>query len=77
VGIRREVTPKELRAKGDELKARLDEIAGSLQKLSGKGWEYDMGLYDIMLSKNISKAAAEKEPARLGIDGEVYEWEDE
>jgi len=71
------VNSETIKAKGDELKGRLYEVAKNLQKLLDNGWEYELGLYDIMLTKNISKSAAERELARLGIDEEVYEFEEE
>ncbi|MFH1391800.1 MAG: hypothetical protein ABIH20_05800 [Candidatus Diapherotrites archaeon] len=70
------VNPETIKSKGDELKSRMYEIADSLQKLCDNGWEYDVGLYDLMLFKNTSKTEAERELAKLGIDAEVLELED-
>lgn len=71
------INSKTIKSKGDELKARLYAIADILQKLSDNGWDYELGLYDIMLTKNISKTAAEKELTKLGIKQEVFELEEE
>ena len=72
-----EVTSETIRLKGDELKARLYEVADNLQKLCDNGWKYEFGLYDIMLTKNISKAAAKRELAKLGIEEEIIEFDEE
>ncbi len=69
--------PKLLRSKGDELKQRLHEIADNLEKLSKNGWDYQLTLYTVMLSKGISKSQAKKELNKLGIHEEIQEWEDE
>ena len=69
--------PEEIRSKGDELKARLYEIAGNLEKLSENGWDYELTLYDVSLTKNMSKTAAKKELTKLGIDEEIEEFEEE
>ena len=71
------IDPELLRRKGDELKERLYEIADNLQKLSANGWDYDMRLYDIGAYKSTSKSRAVVELKKLGIDEEVFEWEDE
>lgn len=72
-----EFNPQKIREKGDELKTRLYEIADNLEKLSKNGWDYQLALYDIILDKNISKTAAKKELAKLGIKEEIQECEDE
>ena len=72
-----DINPQAIRAKGDELKERLHQIATNFEKLSKNGWEPNMTLYDIMFYKEMSKTAAEKELKKLGIDEEIYEWEDE
>ncbi len=56
-----EITPRKIKVKGDELKTRLYKIADDLKKLSDNGWVCEPTLYDIILTKNISKSAAEKE----------------
>jgi len=71
------INPKKIKAKGDELKVRLYEIADNLRKLTDAGWEYEPTLYDIILTKNISKSNAEKELKKLGIDEEVTVLDDE
>ncbi|HZX19412.1 MAG TPA: hypothetical protein VFF13_00165 [archaeon] len=71
------INPEILKSKGNELKARLHEIGNNLQKLCDNGLEYDLSLYDIMLTKNTSKIAAEKELRKLGINEEVYLPEEE
>ncbi|MCR4368559.1 MAG: hypothetical protein NUV67_01490 [archaeon] len=70
------VTPETIRKKGDELKVRLHEIAADLEKLCENGWDYEAGLYDIMLFKSISKTKAERELAGLGIDADVHMLDD-
>ena len=72
-----DVNSKTIKAKGEELKERLYEVAKNLQKLRDSGWDYELCLYDIMLTKSTSKASAKRELAELGIDEEIYEFEDE
>ncbi len=72
-----EISPETIKSKGDEIRARLYEAADNLKKLSGNGWEHELCLYDIMLAKSTSKAAAEKELAEFGIEEEVFELEEE
>ena len=71
-----EVDPKAIKAKGDELKQRLYGIADKIQKLLDNGWDCEPTLYDLSLTKNISKVRAEKELKKLGIDEEVFVLED-
>lgn len=71
------VTSKEVRLKGEELKERLYEVAEKIDKLTTAGWSFEMTLYDLQFSKEISKKQAEKELKRLGIDEEVQEWDEE
>lgn len=71
------VTPKTIKAKGDELKTRLYKIADDLKKLTDNGWDCVPTLYDITLTKNISKSAAEKELKKLGVDAEIIVLDDE
>ena len=71
------VTPKTIKAKGDELKERLYTIADDLKKLTDNGWDFEPTLYDIILTKDISKSAAEKELKKLKIDAEVIVLDDE
>ena len=66
-----EINPKIIKAKGDELKERLYGIADNLQKLLDNGWDCVPTLYDLSLTKNISKATAEKELKKLGINEEL------
>jgi len=71
------VTPKTIKAKGNELKERLYKIADDLKKLADNGWDFEPTLYDIMLTKSISKSAAEKELKKLKINAEVIVLDDE
>jgi len=71
------VTPKIIKAKGDELKERLYKISDDLKKLKDNGWEYEPTLYEIILTKNISKSAAEKELKKLKIKAEITVLDDE
>jgi hypothetical protein len=77
-----EVTAAQLRALGQSLQERLQETADIVEKLTGRGWEAQMALYDVFLSHPyISTAAqAEAQLQDLGIDPErvtIDEWEDE
>ena len=77
-----DITPRELRELGDDLKARMDETATLLEKLTGAGWEAQMGLYDVMLSHPYLRTQIEAEAKLLdmGIDPEkvcLDEWPDE
>jgi hypothetical protein len=77
-----EVTPEQLRALGKELHARLEQAAEIVEKLSGAGWEVQMGLYDVFLSHPYlnTAAAVEEKLQDLGIDPtsvNIDEWEDE
>ncbi|MBV9125354.1 MAG: hypothetical protein JO112_18520, partial [Planctomycetes bacterium] len=56
-----EVTPRELRALAQDLQARLLEAANLVEKLTGAGWEAQMGLYDILLSHPYIETAAHTE----------------
>ena len=73
----KEISPETIKSKGDELKERLHEVAEDLQKLRNNGWHYELCLYDIMLTKSTSMAAAKKELSELGINEELDEFEDE
>jgi hypothetical protein len=77
-----EVTAEQLRALGQSLQARLDEAADLVEKLTGAGWEVQMGLYDLMFSHPYIDTAAQAEERleALGIDPEkvfIDEWEEE
>ena len=77
-----EVTAEQLRGLAQSLQERLRETADIVEKLTGAGWEAQMGLYDIFLSHPyIDTAAQAEEKIRdLGIDPErvtIDEWEDE
>ena len=70
------VNPKTIKAKGDELRKRLCEVANNLEKLSDKGCDYESTLYEIILTKDISKSAAKKELKEMGISAEVHVMEE-
>ena len=77
-----EVTAQDLRTVGQSLKARLDEAADMVEKLTGAGWEVQMGLYDVFFSHPYIQTAtqAEAKLQDLGIDPDhisIDEWEDE
>lgn len=77
-----DVTPKELRELAEDLRERLTEAADIVEKLTGAGWEAQMGLYDIHLSHPYigTAAHAEERLESLGIDPEkvfIEELEDE
>jgi hypothetical protein len=77
-----EVTAQQLRDLGQSLQARLQEAADVLEKLTGAGWEAQMGLYDVFLSHPYMDTAAQVEEKleALGIDPEkvsIDEWPDE
>ena len=75
--LKEKINPEIIKSKGDELKERLYEVADNLQKLSDNGWDYELCLYDINLSKNTSKKDAENELTNLGINEEVYEQDED
>ena len=77
-----EVTAAQLRALGQSLQERLQETADIVEKLTGRGWEAQMALYDVFLSHPYIDTAAQAEAQLqdLGIDPErliIDEWEDE
>jgi hypothetical protein len=77
-----DVTAAQLRALGQDLHSRLQSAANILDKLSGAGWEAEMGLYDVFLSHPYlnTAAAVEEKLQDLGIDPEsviIDEWPDE
>ena len=61
-----EVTPEQLRALGKDLRARLEQAAEIVEKLSGAGWEAQMGLYDVMLYNPYVRTEAD---VRTRLDG--------
>ena len=71
------ITPETIISKGDELKERLHDIADVIKKLSSKKWEHELGGYELIFTKDISKKDAEKELKELGIKKDIYEIEDE
>ncbi|HLD58217.1 MAG TPA: hypothetical protein VI977_01070 [archaeon] len=71
------ISPEKIRRKGDELKLRLYAIADALEKLSAQKWEHELALYDVFLTKGISKKAAEKELKKLSIKENACILEDE
>src|ERR671937_2248609 len=77
-----EGTAQDLRALGESLQARLTEAADLVEKLTGAGWEVQMGLYDVFFSHPYIETAAQAEAKLqdLGIDPDrisIDEWEDE
>ncbi len=76
------VTPDQVRGLGRALQARLEKAADIIEKLTGAGWDAQMGLYDVMLSNAYIDTAVQAEAKLhdLGIDPEsvaVDEWPDE
>lgn len=71
------VNPKTIKAKGDELKDRLYTIADNLKRLTDNGWSYEATLYDIILTKSISKFVAQTELKKLKIKAEIMVLDDE
>ncbi len=71
------VNPKLIKEKGDELKERLYKIADDLKKLTDNGWDFEPTLYDIILTKDITKSTAEKELKKLKIKAEIMVLDDE
>jgi hypothetical protein len=82
LGEGEEVSPAQLRALGQSLQERLQETADVVEKLTGRGWEAQMTLYDVFLSHPYIATATEAEAQLqdLGIDPErviIDEWDDE
>ena len=71
------ITPEMVKSKGDELKERLHDVADAFKKLTSKRWEHELGGYDLIFTKKISKEKAEKELRELGIKKGIYQIEDE
>jgi len=70
------VSPKTIREKGDELKERLYKISKDLQKLLDSGWDCQSTLYDLSLTKDISKSEAKQELKKLGVEAEIFVFDD-
>jgi hypothetical protein len=77
-----EITADEIRALRTALSDRLGQAADILEKLTGAGWDAQMGLYDVMLSHPYVRTEAEARTRMddLGIDPDevsIMEFEDE
>jgi hypothetical protein len=77
-----EVTAGQIRALSQHLSERLEEVATVVEKLSGAGWEAQMGLYDVMLYNPYARTEADVRTRLddLGIDPDtvsVLEFEDD
>jgi hypothetical protein len=76
------VEPDELRALGEDLRARLRAAADAIERLTAKGWEATLMLYDVDLSHPYvdTEADARARVEDLGLDPEEFsymEFEDE
>jgi hypothetical protein len=76
------VTAEDLRQLAQDLNLRLQAAAEVVDKLTGAGWEAEMGLYDIFLSHPFlgTEAEARAQLDGLGIDPDqvhIDEFEDE
>ena len=76
------IEASELRALANELHDRLEAAADALDRLSAKGWEPVLTLYDVTLSHPYiyTEADAREKIADLGLDPEDFsylEYEDE
>ncbi len=77
-----EVEPGELRALADDLHARLRAAADALERLTAKGWEATLTLYDVDLGHPYirTEADARNHVADLGLDPDAFsylEYDDE
>jgi hypothetical protein len=77
-----EIVPDDLRALAESLHLRLLAAADAIEKLTGKGWEASLTLYDITLSHPYidTEADARDQVEGLGLDPEDFsymEFEDE
>jgi hypothetical protein len=61
-----EVTADEIRALSQCMKERLEQAADIVEKLTGAGWEAQMGLYDVMLYNPYVRTEAD---VRTRLDG--------
>src|SRR5438067_10861441 len=70
------VEASELRALGRELHARLEAAADALERLSDKGWEPMLTLYDVTLYHPYiyTEADAREKIADLGLDPEDFSY---
>jgi len=77
-----EVDANELRALGESLRQRLHAAADAVERLTAKGWEAQLTLYDISLGHPYidTEADARARIEDLGLDPEEFsfmEYEDE
>jgi hypothetical protein len=82
LGEGEEVTPGQLRALAADLSARLREAADITEKLTAKGWEAEMTLYDIFFTHPYVETTVQAEAMLQDLGIEPYqvhiEWlEDE
>ncbi len=62
---------------GDQLRERLLHVSATTKLLIENGWSGSGGLYDIWLNKDIGMEDARVELARLGIDSDEVNLEEE
>lgn len=75
-----ELTPlvlKQINELGPELAQRLEVAGNNISKLINNGWSGYGGLYDVMLSKDVSVEEATKELETLGIDSDTVNIEED
>jgi hypothetical protein len=61
-----EVCADQIRALAQGMKERLEQAADIVEKLTGAGWEAQMGLYDVMLYNRFVRTEAD---VRTRLDG--------
>ena len=76
------IEPSDLRALADDLHLRLRNAAEAVETLTGKGWDAEMALYDVILSHPYinSEEDARERIEDLGLDPNQFcylECEDE
>ncbi len=77
-----DVNAEQIRTLAQGMKERLDQAAAIVEKLTGAGWEAQMGLYDVMLYNRFVRTEADVRTRLddLGIDPDevsILEFEGE